>query len=60
MDVTPCKDCQKRYIGCHGSCLDYHDWKVRREENNKRRREYHEANRFMRDIQQGGIKSCKR
>ena len=23
----PCKGCTKRYVGCHGKCLDYIDWK---------------------------------
>lgn len=60
MDVTPCKGCEKRYIGCHGSCLDYHEWKTRREESNKRRREYHDANRFMNEVQKRGAKRWKK
>jgi len=24
---TPCKVCKDRYIGCHGKCLAYIDWK---------------------------------
>ena len=23
----PCRGCNKRYVGCHGKCLDYIDWK---------------------------------
>lgn len=23
MPTSPCKDCDKRFIGCHGSCDDY-------------------------------------
>lgn len=23
MSITCCKDCQKRHIGCHGSCPEY-------------------------------------
>lgn len=33
---TPCKDCQKRYIGCHDICEKYQTW-------HKRRQEYLEA-----------------
>ena len=22
----PCKDCEKRYVGCHSKCSDYKDW----------------------------------
>lgn len=24
---APCKKCQKRYVGCHGECKEYSDWK---------------------------------
>lgn len=23
----PCKDCDKRYIGCHGKCSQYKEWR---------------------------------
>ena len=22
----PCKDCEKRHVGCHGKCNDYKEW----------------------------------
>ena len=27
MIVTPCKDCQKRFLSCHSTCEDYKNWK---------------------------------
>lgn len=26
--TPPCKDCQKRHLGCHGSCEEYKTWSV--------------------------------
>lgn len=23
---APCKDCTKRFLGCHGSCMDYENY----------------------------------
>lgn len=31
----PCRDCKNRYIGCHGECIKYKEWK---EEYNKIKR----------------------
>ena len=25
---SPCKDCQKRFVGCHSSCEDFAKWKT--------------------------------
>ena len=25
-DITPCKGCEKRTVGCHGNCKEYLDW----------------------------------
>ena len=60
MDVTPCKGCEHRYIGCHDSCFDYAGWKQRREEANQRCREYHDANRFLNEVQKRGAKRWKK
>ena len=24
--ICPCKGCMRRYISCHASCGEYHDW----------------------------------
>lgn len=28
---TPCHNCERRAVGCHGSCEDYKAWKEDRE-----------------------------
>ena len=35
-----CKDCKKRWIGCHGSCEEYQ--KIRREMDQENKRRYQE------------------
>lgn len=32
MNRPPCKHCKTRHEGCHSRCVDYLDWKRRREE----------------------------
>ena len=27
MKTGPCKNCQKRFVGCHNQCLEYIDWR---------------------------------
>lgn len=39
---TPCKDCTKRYPGCHDKCAGYLDFKKERELIRKNRGEYNE------------------
>lgn len=34
--MTPCKGCQEREIGCHGSCEKYLAWKNVRDEINRK------------------------
>ena len=29
---TPCKDCDRRLVGCHTICREYQDWVKQREE----------------------------
>lgn len=37
---TPCKGCEKRYVGCHAKCEDYKAYRVPFDEmQEKRRRE---------------------
>lgn len=26
---NPCKDCEKRHVGCHGTCDDYKSWSLK-------------------------------
>lgn len=40
MGIECCKDCQKRHIGCHGSCTEYiAQAQAAREERERRRKE---------------------
>lgn len=34
---TPCKDCEKRYIGCHGRCEKYLEFKKANDERLKQK-----------------------
>ena len=43
--VTVCQDCQKRHVGCHGTCEKYKaqksEWDAQRDEiNRKKQNEY--------------------
>ena len=40
MNQTCCKDCLKRYLGCHDSCEDYKKFKEKRLIANKKEREF--------------------
>lgn len=39
----PCKDCERRKLGCHGRCKEYREFKAEREEILKRKNAEHEA-----------------
>lgn len=44
MERSLCKDCTDRYLGCHGKCSKYQEFRAKRDkeldENIKRRREH--------------------
>lgn len=31
-NVSPCKGCERREVGCHSSCGDYVEWRKKRDE----------------------------
>lgn len=33
--MVTCKECNKRYVGCHSTCKEYTDWKADRERKNE-------------------------
>ena len=37
---SPCLDCNKREVGCHGKCQEYIDFKAKRLEESKKYRDY--------------------
>ena len=40
---APCKECQKRFVGCHSQCATYMDYKQRREADRLERQKLREA-----------------
>lgn len=45
----PCKECKKRFLGCHDTCEDYQTVKKKDEAIKQRRFADYEANYFERD-----------
>lgn len=39
---VPCKDCEKRVVGCHAVCKEYKEWRKKKDKEHK---EYLEKNR---------------
>ena len=39
---SPCKDCVDRYLGCHGECNLYCEWKSNLEKVNEERKKYNQ------------------
>ena len=39
-DISPCKDCKDRYIGCHDKCVLYAEWKAEIERVKEEKRKY--------------------
>ena len=37
-NVCKCRDCTKRYVGCHSTCIDYKEWKTNKDQKNKETR----------------------
>lgn len=37
-DINPCKGCLNRYIGCHGSCDKFAEWRAELEREKKLKR----------------------
>ena len=51
MNSPPCKDCQKRTLGCHATCLEYLIWKKKKEnELNKKKQELDIVDTTVRSI----------
>lgn len=38
MSITPCKDCEARYPGCHGKCKDYITWRAEYDKDKEQKR----------------------
>ena len=46
----PCKDCEKRKVGCHQSCADYISYKEHREKIRQEMKAVREGNVFCYDV----------
>jgi len=47
MGITCCKDCAKRYLGCHDKCEDYLKQRKELDELNKKIKAQKQAERWM-------------
>jgi len=45
----PCKDCEKRYVGCHGDCLEYKEWSSENERLKQKYKNERDVNRMVTD-----------
>lgn len=48
---APCKDCEKRRLGCHGKCEEYKAFRAELDALNERRRLMSAANEASRNIE---------
>lgn len=47
---SPCKNCDKRYLGCHSQCEDYKEWKIKEQEEHAKAINKQKAERMQEDI----------
>lgn len=45
--TAPCKDCERRCVGCHASCSDYAGWQESREPILAERQRLRDAERML-------------
>lgn len=54
--MSPCKNCNKRSLGCHATCNDYIKWseemQEQREQANKERRKENDLRAHIRNTQE--------
>ena len=55
--ITTCKDCQNRYVGCHGLCEKY---KKARAEHNKLKEELNNYKRIENDLRKYHVSTYDR
>lgn len=48
--AAPCKGCTDRFIGCHGKCDRYIDWRANKDVENHLEREERKARQFSESI----------
>ena len=48
--IAPCKECEKRCVGCHSSCEEYLEWRKQWDKNAKEKRFQAEVSETMYQI----------
>lgn len=44
--MSPCKDCEKRVLGCHSNCAEYVEFKNKRKDEADAKSKYYEVKRY--------------
>lgn len=50
MIINPCKDCPRRYLGCHSKCKDYKEFRQALDERNARIRQERDRDNSVRAV----------
>lgn len=48
--MCECKDCERRYVGCHSQCEDYKQYREQLDRINKQRRAYGEKSMIATEV----------
>lgn len=59
-DGCPCKNCDTRYIGCHGDCFDYINWADEKRQYNDRINQQKHEDQLIRSDKRNSIFRAKR
>lgn len=57
--MFPCKNCEKRYLGCHDKCEEYQIAKAASQEQSRKIREEHNNNATLYKMRKSRIRSMK-
>lgn len=59
MEITCCKGCTDRHLGCHSKCNEYKEQKVKNDEINNKRLEYIRSNAWTYNHRQAKMNALK-
>lgn len=57
MKLAPCRDCEKRCVGCHSDCEEYGEYKANIKDNNDKRYAYWQQEKAFRSVLSRATKS---
>ncbi len=60
MKKAPCKDCERRTVGCHADCADYIAWRKRAEEMKEIEKREKDLSHALNAIKEAGILQKRR